>query len=31
LVKGFVADLLDAGAEAATARARQLGVRRFSA
>lgn len=31
LVKGFVADLLDAGAEPATARARQLGVRRFSA
>ncbi|TVS83432.1 tyrosine-type recombinase/integrase [Mycobacterium helveticum] len=31
LVKGFVADLLDNGAEAATARARQLGVRRFSA
>lgn len=30
LVKGFVADLLDAGAEPATARARQLGVRRFS-
>ncbi|MGI8701032.1 MAG: tyrosine-type recombinase/integrase [Nocardioidaceae bacterium] len=28
---GFVADLLDSGAEAATARARQLGVRRFSA
>ncbi|MCV6965927.1 tyrosine-type recombinase/integrase [Mycobacterium intermedium] len=31
MVKGFVADLLDAGAEPATARARQLGVRRFSA
>lgn len=31
LVKGFVADLLDDGAEPATARARQLGVRRFSA
>jgi site-specific recombinase XerD len=31
LMKRFVADLLDAGAEAATARARQLGVRRFSA
>lgn len=31
LVKGFVADLLDGGAEPATARARQLGVRRFSA
>lgn len=31
LMKGFVADLLDAGAEGATARARQLGVRRFSA
>jgi site-specific recombinase XerD len=31
LMKGFVADLLEAGAEAATARARQLGVRRFSA
>jgi site-specific recombinase XerD len=31
LMKGFVADLLDGGAEAATARARQLGVRRFSA
>jgi site-specific recombinase XerD len=30
LVKGFVADLLDGGAEPATARARQLGVRRFS-
>lgn len=30
LVKGFVADLLDAGAAPATARARQLGVRRFS-
>lgn len=30
-VTGFVADLLDAGAEASTARARQLGVRRFSA
>lgn len=27
---GYVADLLDDGAEAATARARQLGVRRFS-
>jgi site-specific recombinase XerD len=31
LVKGFVADLLATGAEPATARARQLGVRRFSA
>ena len=31
LMKGFVADLLEAGAEPATARARQLGVRRFSA
>jgi site-specific recombinase XerD len=31
LVKGYVADLLDNGAEASTARARQLGVRRFSA
>lgn len=31
LVKGFVADLLDAGIEAATARSRQLAVRRFSA
>jgi len=31
LVKGYVADLLDAGAEPSTARARQLGVRRFSA
>lgn len=31
LMKGFVADLLDAGAEPSTARARQLGVRRFSA
>jgi site-specific recombinase XerD len=31
LVKGFVADLLDNGAEPTTARARQLGVRRFSA
>ncbi|MCV7005667.1 tyrosine-type recombinase/integrase [Mycobacterium gordonae] len=31
LVKGFVADLLEGGAEPATARARQLGVRRFSA
>ena len=31
LVKGFVADLLDGGAEPATARSRQLGVRRFSA
>ncbi|MGH3968890.1 MAG: tyrosine-type recombinase/integrase [Steroidobacteraceae bacterium] len=31
LVKGFVADLLDGGAEPATARARQLAVRRFSA
>jgi site-specific recombinase XerD len=30
LVKGFVADLLAGGAEPATARARQLGVRRFS-
>jgi len=30
LVKGWVADLLDAGAEPATARARQLGMRRFS-
>ena len=31
LVKGFVADLLDRGAGPSTARARQLGVRRFSA
>lgn len=31
LMKDFVADLLDAGAEPATVRARQLGVRRFSA
>jgi site-specific recombinase XerD len=31
LIKGFVADLLDAGAEAATARSRQLAMRRFSA
>ncbi|MGH8326160.1 MAG: tyrosine-type recombinase/integrase [Steroidobacteraceae bacterium] len=31
LMKGFVADLLDGGAEPATARSRQLGVRRFSA
>jgi site-specific recombinase XerC len=31
LMKGFVADLLDGGAEASTARSRQLGVRRFSA
>ncbi len=31
LVKGWVADLLDGGAEPATARARQLAVRRFSA
>lgn len=31
LVKGFVANLLEGGAEPATARARQLGVRRFSA
>jgi site-specific recombinase XerD len=31
LVKGYVADLLGAGAEPSTARARQLGVRRFSA
>jgi integrase len=30
-VKGFVADLRDAGAEAATTRSRQLAVRRFSA
>jgi integrase/recombinase XerD len=30
-VSGFVADLLDQGAEASTARARQLAVRRFSA
>ena len=30
LVKGFVADILEAGAEPATARARQLGMRRFS-
>jgi integrase/recombinase XerD len=30
-VNGFVADLLDSGALAATARARQLAVRRFSA
>ena len=29
-VAGFVADLLDAGAEASTARSRQLAVRRFS-
>ncbi len=31
LVKGYVADLLDGGAEPATARARQLAARRFSA
>jgi site-specific recombinase XerD len=31
LVKGFVADLLDSGIEASTARSRQLAVRRFSA
>lgn len=31
LMKAFVADLLDAGAEPATARSRQLGMRRFSA
>jgi site-specific recombinase XerD len=31
LVKAFVADLLDAGAEASTARSRQLSMRRFSA
>lgn len=31
MVQGFVADLLDGGAEPATARARQLAVRRFSA
>jgi len=31
LMKGFVADLLEAGAEPSTARSRQLGVRRFSA
>lgn len=31
LIKLFVADLLDAGAEAATARSRQLAMRRFSA
>lgn len=31
LAAGFVADLLDNGAEPATARARQLGLRRFSA
>lgn len=30
-VAGFVADLLDTGAEPATARARQLAIRRFSA
>jgi site-specific recombinase XerD len=30
LMKGWVADLLDSGAEPATARARQLGMRRFS-
>jgi site-specific recombinase XerD len=30
LMKAFVADLLDSGAEPATARARQLGMRRFS-
>jgi site-specific recombinase XerD len=30
LIKAFVADLLDAGAEAATARSRQLAMRRFS-
>lgn len=31
LVKGFVADLLESGIEAATARSRQLSMRRFSA
>jgi site-specific recombinase XerD len=31
LMKGFVADLLEGGAEPSTARSRQLGVRRFSA
>ncbi|WP_370332605.1 tyrosine-type recombinase/integrase [Mycolicibacterium hippocampi] len=31
LVKGFIADLLDTGIEASTARSRQLAVRRFSA
>ena len=31
LMKAFVADLLDAGAEASTARSRQLAMRRFSA
>lgn len=31
LMKRFVADLLDGGAEPSTARSRQLGVRRFSA
>src|ERR1700754_769805 len=31
LVKTWVADLLESGAEPATARARQLGLRRFSA
>lgn len=31
LMKGFVADLLDAGAEASTARSRQLAMKRFSA
>ncbi|SBS77345.1 Integrase family protein [uncultured Mycobacterium sp.] len=31
LMKAFVADLLDAGAEPATARSRQLAMRRFSA
>ncbi|MDO0977174.1 tyrosine-type recombinase/integrase [Mycolicibacterium frederiksbergense] len=31
LMKAFVADLLDAGAEPSTARSRQLGMRRFSA
>lgn len=31
LMKAFVADLLDAGAEPTTARSRQLGMRRFSA
>lgn len=30
-VQSWIADLLDAGAEASTARARQLGVRRFAA
>lgn len=30
-VNGFTADLLDSGAQAATVRARQLGIRRFSA